>query len=123
MSDQEREPWEGWAIVELMGHRRLAGLVSRVEVAGVGMIRLDVPGSDDSPAATQYYSPSSLYCLTPTTEEIARGLAVCNSPAPVTRYELPAPKPAIEPDRVVSRNDEEDGFYYDCDPPDDDDDL
>ena len=91
MSTDEREPWEGWAIVELMGHRRLAGLVSRVEVAGVGMIHLDVPDCDEGAVATQYYSPSSLYCLTPTTEEIARGFATRNRPAPVARFELDPP--------------------------------
>lgn len=116
----------GWAIIELMGHRRLAGYVQEVEVAGQGMLRLDVPdhpwrngctcGSADPESldhekhnhtcqmfradddleprdviATQFYSPSALYCLTPTTEEIARGLAQRAKPAPVARYELPAP--------------------------------
>lgn len=126
MSTDEREPWEGWAIVELMGHRRLAGLVSRVEVAGVGMIRLDVPEGPDCPAATQYYSPSSLYCLTPTTEEIARGLATHNRPAPVTRYELSPPPPIPVPARAPRKSDDdfdEDERYYDRDDDEDDDDL
>ena len=92
MTESEREAWEGWAIVELMGHRKLAGHVTQVEVAGHGMLRLDVPGTNGEPAATQFYSPASLYCLTPTTEEIARGLATRNQPAPVTRWELPSPK-------------------------------
>jgi hypothetical protein len=35
--------YEGWAIVELMGHRRLAGWVQEVELAGAPMLRLDVP--------------------------------------------------------------------------------
>ena len=35
--------YEGWAIVELMGHRRLGGRVSEAVQYGVAMLRLDVP--------------------------------------------------------------------------------
>lgn len=51
------EAYEGWAIVELMGHRRLGGYIRQAEQFGVAMLRLDVPehpwnggctcGSDD----------------------------------------------------------------------------
>lgn len=115
--------FEGWAILELMGHRRLAGWVEEVQLAGHGMIRLDVPehpwqngctcGSaapdstnhelhaphcqmfrvpdEEKPAdvyATQFYSPAALYCLTPTTEPVARSIR--SRPAPVHAFELPA---------------------------------
>jgi hypothetical protein len=43
-----RETFEGWAFLELMGHRRLAGKVSEATIAGVGFIRLDVPAGCDS---------------------------------------------------------------------------
>lgn len=91
MSDSEK-PYEGWAIVELMGHRRLAGLVSQAEQFGVAMLRVDVPGENGEVSATQFYGGSSIYCLTPTTEEIARAVALRNRPEPVARWELPAPK-------------------------------
>jgi len=42
MSETETT-YEGWAILELMGHRRLAGYVRETELAGAGVIRLDVP--------------------------------------------------------------------------------
>lgn len=79
-----------WCILELMGHRRLAGFVRDVELAGSRFLRLDVPGEDGT-VATQFYSPAAVYCMTPTTEEIARAVALGNRPAPVTRWELPAP--------------------------------
>lgn len=88
------DTFEGWAIVELMGHRRLAGYVSEQEVASSAMLRLDIPSE---PPVTQFYSASALYCMTPTTEEIARGFASRVRPAPVQRYELPA-APAAVPD-------------------------
>lgn len=100
----EREPWEGWCLLELMGHRKLAGLVTRAEVCGEAMMRVDVPGPDGT-VLTQFYSPKSLYAFTPVSEEIARGYAARNTPAPVHRYELPAleAKPAREPARADSR--------------------
>jgi hypothetical protein len=91
VADETETTFEGWAVLELMGHRRLAGYVTEVELAGKGMLRLDVPGPDDEPAASQLYSPAALYCLTPTTEDVARSLAARNQPEPVHRWELPAP--------------------------------
>lgn len=83
------EAFEGYAILELMGHRRLAGFVRETTIAGVGMLRIDVP-MPDGKTATQFYPPSALYCLTPTTEEIARHIAQNNQPRPVQVWELPA---------------------------------
>jgi hypothetical protein len=89
--EQEQE-FEGWALLELMGHRKLAGHVKPATIAGAGVIRIDVPGADGN-VATQFYSPASLYCLTPIGEELARKLAQRYAPEPVTRWDLP---PAIE---------------------------
>lgn len=100
------ESYEGWAIVELMGHRRLGGRVSQVEQYGVPMLRIDVPGVDGADVATQFYSGGSLYCLTPTTEEMARAVALKNQPAPVQRWELPA-LPAPRDDSSEKENEAE----------------
>jgi hypothetical protein len=84
--EQERT-FEGWAVLELMGHRKVAGQVTPVEIAGAGFLRIDIPCE---PPATQFYAPASVYCLTPTTEALARELARNLSPAPVALYELPS---------------------------------
>ena len=95
MTEPAADKFEGWAILELMGHRRLAGYVREQEIAGAGMLRIDVPGEvgdglgPRSTIATQFYSPAALYCLTPTTEEIARAVAKRAQPEPVQRWELP----------------------------------
>jgi len=39
------EKFEGWCVLELMGHRRLAGYVSEQEIAGADMLRIDVPST------------------------------------------------------------------------------
>jgi hypothetical protein len=84
MSD-ETAGWAGWAIVELMGHRRLAGHITEETIAGAAFLRLDIPCD---PPITQLYAPASVYCITPTTEDIARRTANLGRPAPVSRYEL-----------------------------------
>lgn len=64
--------YAGWAIVELMGHRRIAGEVATVAQFGVEMLRVDIP---TEPPMTQFYGGSAIYCLTPCSEAVARGLA------------------------------------------------
>ena len=81
--------FEGWAILELMGHRRLGGYVQEVTLFGAAMCRIDVPGPDGA-TATQFYGGHAVYCCTPTTEETAKAVAKGAQPAPVHRWELPA---------------------------------
>ena len=80
--------FEEWAVLELMGHRRLAGKVTDAVIGGGAFLRIDIPGKNGQ-QTTQYYSPGSVYCITPTSEEIARAVAAQNEPAPVYRWELP----------------------------------
>lgn len=80
--------FEQWCILELMGHRRLAGKVTDATIGGGSFLRIDIPGRNGT-VSTQYYSPGSVYCITPTTEEIARAVAEQSEPAPISRWELP----------------------------------
>ena len=133
--------FEGWAIVELMGHRRLAGYVRQAEQFGAAMLRLDVPehpwkdgctcGSDEPDSTdhekhthvcqmfraeddsepldvnvTQFYGGSSIYCLTPVSEEVARGIAERLRPTPVQSWEMPRPA-------LPSPEDVEEGEFVD----------
>jgi hypothetical protein len=86
MDEQNR--FDEWAVLELMGHRRLAGRVTDAVIGGGAFLRIDIPGKKGR-VTTQYYSPGSVYCITPTTEAIARGVAEQNEPEPVHRWELP----------------------------------
>lgn len=81
----------GFAVVELMGHRRLAGRVREAEVAGALVLRIDVPDGDGF--VTQFYGGGgALFSLTPTSEDAARAVATSvGRPEPVHRWELPAP--------------------------------
>jgi len=87
--------FEEWAILELMGHRRLAGHVREQTIGSASFIRIDVFVESDQAIATQFYNPSAVYCMTPVSEEMARQIARRDQPAPVARWELPPP--AAEP--------------------------
>lgn len=83
-----KEP--AWAVVELFGHIRHAGLVQEELVLGVTMGRVDVPDAKD-PAkthATHYFAGSAIFRLTPCTEEFARKVAA-EGQGVWTTYQLP----------------------------------
>ena len=84
----EQAPAEQWAIVELMGHVKLAGWVSVDNTFGAALLRVDVPDSPDAPGFTKCVSPSALYAVTPVSEQIARGLAARLQAKPFDTYEL-----------------------------------
>ncbi|CAN7297505.1 hypothetical protein LJR221_001459 [Agrobacterium tumefaciens] len=65
------QPFSGWAIVELMGHRTRPGRVKEVELAGSKMLQVDIPISEDD-FVTEFYGAPALYSIRPCTEEIAR---------------------------------------------------
>lgn len=100
-----------WCVVELLGHRRVGGYVTEQTIAGKGFLRIDIPRRDGT-MTTQFANPDSLYCLTPTTEELARAVALENQPEPVHRWELPPARVSVTPDDHYgdepSDNDEDD---------------
>ena len=94
MSDSQT-PIEGWAIVELFGHNKIAGYVTTAIIGTSGMLRVDVPEVDEMPAYTRFYGPGAVYSLTLVTEDIARAALKAIRPEAVTVYiprQLPAPR-------------------------------
>lgn len=106
----ESKGYEGWSIVEQMGHKKLGGYVREETVAGQGFLRIDVFTDGPEPVASQYVNPSTVYALTPTTEDVARGLARSCEVRPVTRWELAAPRsePAAATNYGIDDDDDED---------------
>lgn len=60
--------FEGPAVVELMGHRRLMGTVSDVPGFGGRVLRLVIP-LPDGRSAQQFYGYASIFCVTQLDEE------------------------------------------------------
>jgi hypothetical protein len=97
------ETFDQWAIVEMLGHRRVAGRVREVVLAGAGMLRVDVPTTPGHVERTMYVSPGSVYALHPTSEAVA--VAARSTPDPVSRWELPSATGQPAPGRVISGDD------------------
>ena len=105
---KEENTFEGWAILELMGHRKLAGKLSEAVIGGASFIRIDLYYIESvEPEMTQFYSPQAVYGITPMAEALARRFAEGNQPVPVSQYELPRPEPMEAPPPFPGEEDED----------------
>ncbi len=77
-----------WALVELFGHQRVAGLLTEATLGGCHFLRVDVPEIGDAPAFTRLYTQGAIYGITFVEERIARELARQFRVQPVQQYEL-----------------------------------
>lgn len=75
-----------WAIVELFGHKVVAGYITKDESFGAPLLRIDVPETTVFPAFTQRYGLSAIYGITCVSEEVARAAAQANVVDPVSVY-------------------------------------
>lgn len=75
-----------WAIVELMGHKVVAGRVRQDTALGPALMRVDVPATSAFPAFTQFFSDNAIYCVTVVSEDVARSAAESYKANPVSVY-------------------------------------
>ena len=75
-----------WAIVELMGHKVVAGEVSKSEMMGKPLLRVDVPAVGNIPAFTQMYGEAAIYCITFVDEPTAMKTATYMQVKPIIPY-------------------------------------
>jgi hypothetical protein len=72
-----------WGILELMGHKVLAGKISNI---GHPLVRIDVPETKAFQEFTQFYGAQAIYAITPTSEEVARKCAEDYRVDPISVY-------------------------------------
>lgn len=84
--EAEKENFDSFAIVELMGHVRLAGRLTEEERFGCKMGRIDIPTKNG--LVTQFFGGSSVYRITPCSEEIAKEVAKTSEHEPVHSWSL-----------------------------------
>lgn len=118
------QPALQWAIVELMGHQRIAGAISQQAFGGANLVRIDVPavtvldtsfGEDDAepgtertttiPAHTRSLGAAAIYGINWCDEATATIAAHAIKHQPVIPYGLSATirrMPAAEVDRLLS---------------------
>lgn len=117
----EQMKFQQWCILDIMGHQRFAGLVTEETLAGAAFLRIDIPATGKQVAFTKLFSPSSVYSITPTTEELATAMAASINNSPITVYDLPAEMQAKlrapSPARLGGMDDDEPDCYDDSDEP------
>lgn len=101
--DKNKDELNCWAIVEILGRRAFAGLVSEQAIGGTSFVRIDVPSvssdGQELPAFTKLFGAGSIYAISPCTEETARAFAAQYKQRSFSIYEAPRlPAPA---DRVM----------------------
>ncbi len=99
-----------WAIIELMGHIRYGGLVSKDTQFGTAMLRVEVPQKDGS-FVSQLINPASLYRVTMCAEPIARAAASQGDPKPMSQWELRHLLPEPKPERSTVNHDGDDSLF------------
>jgi hypothetical protein len=96
-----------WALVELMGHQRIAGRVTEAQIGGAKFVRVDVPASEGVQALTKYLGSSSIYAITPVTEETATAIARQLKVAPISEWDARKLIDKPQPRMIETHNDED----------------
>lgn len=109
MNDYEGK-LETWAVLELMGHQRIAGFVREVSLGSAAMLRVDVPEIDAIPAFTKFVAPAAIYAVTPCTQEVAMVVIKRDRVTPVTLFAMPPHRqralPGVSDEEYVDEDDD-----------------
>src|SRR5262245_55689676 len=122
MSTEQQAKFEGWAIVEMMGHRKEIGYVTTEYYGGASLLRVDTPGFDERdyeikrpqwmtiegryrevpagskvrrssvPPRSVLVGPSSIYALNPCDEQTARKAIESTISSPLILLSVPEGK-------------------------------
>jgi hypothetical protein len=80
--------FEATAIIELMGHQRIAGHVTEIQMGGHSFLQVDVPETKSVPAFTRILSPSAIYAINPCTAEMAQMAAESIKSKPIMEFDM-----------------------------------
>lgn len=136
MTEAQQANFEGWAVVEMMGHRKEIGFVTTQAFGQAVLFRVDTPELPEreftltspeyaevdggrswcpagtkvkraaSPARSCLVAPSSLYAMNPCTEEAARMAIERSFARPLILVEMPL-KTALPPVENADDDDQE----------------
>lgn len=100
------EAFDSWGVVEVMGHQTYAGRVTEQTVGGQAFVRVDVPAVGETPAFTKLFGSGSIYCITPTSEDVARRMAAQVIKTPVYLYDVPSTRRLAQADAEPDEDEE-----------------
>ncbi len=119
--DSDKLPrFAAYVQAEFLGHRRLAGHAQDVDLFGSRLLRLDVT-LPSGRVVPQYYAPSSIFCITPTTMEcaVADRVVEQNEATLANLNLLSPPDKAAYEERIAARRAAARAAYASADPDDD----
>jgi len=88
----DKQRFDEWAILELMGHQKIAGRITEQTIGGASLIRVDVPAIDGQGAFTRFYGAAAVYSIQPTTEALVLRALQYMHVAPISVY-IPPERP------------------------------
>lgn len=112
------EALDMWAFVEVMGHSKIAGRLTTRKLGVSVMLQVDVYKPDGSCAwYSKLYSPSSIFSITPCTEEYclkwskeAERYNATPIPYIESQRQLPEPSPQLDPEDEHDNGDDTSSF-------------
>ena len=113
MTPEELQRFDCWCVVDVMGHNRYAGRVTEQQIGGASFIRVDVPELPDRAAFTKLLSPGSIFCITPTTEQVARHAAARFRAEALGIVDFPTPQRQLPHRDYTDRDSYDDRDTYD----------
>ena len=111
----QSQPVELWAIIELFGHQKMAGKISEHVLAG-NFIRIDVPETKKQAAYSRMVNPSAVYAINPVTETVARSMAERYQTKPLDAWDISEMYQRLQAMLPAQKTDSQD--YQDDDLPD-----
>lgn len=110
--EMENKTFDEWAIVELFGHKKMAGRVCEETIGGCSFVRIDVPKTKNAPAWSKLLGQGAIYGITITDENTAKLCAESYNPEPMDKWtvghmigQLPIPGVYGEGDTVEEDDD------------------
>lgn len=100
-----------FAVVEIMGHRQRAGVISDATIGGAAMLRIEHPTVADHTGEeplTEYYAPSAIFAIRPCSQDDAIKFAESYWRGKVA--DRPALAPALEELIDVDVEDEDEAW-------------
>lgn len=84
----ENQKLDCYAVVELMGHLKIAGRIIETTVAGAPMLRVDVPETSNQPAFTKFFGASAVYAITPMEKDTCMRFVEDYKTDPIYEYSI-----------------------------------
>lgn len=93
MSEVENQDgFDQWCVVEIMGHKTLAGRVTEQTIAGDKFLRIDVPECSGIPSFTQIFGTKAIHSMAPMEKETCLVAVRRLRAKPVDPFVLPIPE-------------------------------